>query len=153
VKVIVDTSVWSLALRHSGKEPSVPVLELRALIEDFRVQMLGVIRQELLSGVREKRHFDALEKHLRSFPDVPIATEDHVQAAAYFNLCRSKGVQGSSTDFLICAAAVRNGFSIFTTDRDFESFAEHLPIILHEPEAPRPGLRERPARYAVRRKK
>jgi predicted nucleic acid-binding protein len=45
---------------------------------------------------------------------------------------RSKGIQGSNTDFLICAAAVRRDMAIFTIDKDFLRFAKCLPIVLHE---------------------
>jgi len=51
-------------------------------------------------------------------------------------------VQGSNTDFLICAVAVRNQLAIYTTDKDFSIFAKHLPIILHaarRTEQPVPG--------------
>ncbi len=57
---------------------------------------------------------------------------DYVTAASFFNACRARGVQGSSTDFLICAASVRVGAPIFTSDGDFEGFAGLLPIRLYE---------------------
>jgi predicted nucleic acid-binding protein len=133
MKVIVDTSVWSLALRRGKQSSSRPVQELRNLVQDHRVQMLGPIRQEILSGIRNDTEFRKLQKNLESFPDLPILTEDYVTAARFFNLCRSKGVKGSNTDFLICSVAVRNKFSIYTTDRDFELFFKHLPIVLHKP--------------------
>ena len=132
MKVIVDTSVWSLALRRSSPSDSETVQELRDLIDDHRVQMIGPIRQEILSGIRYKTQFESLAQRLEAFPDQPISTEAYVSAAKMFNLCRSKGVQGSNTDFLICAIAVRNEFSIFTTDKDFELFAEYVPILLHQ---------------------
>ena len=118
MKVIVDTSIWSLALRRDRQNASAPVQELQHLIQDHRVQMIGPIRQEILSGIRHESQFKKLKKHLESFPDLPILTEDYVNAAEFFNLCRSKGIQGSNTDFLICAIAIRNKFSIFTTDKD-----------------------------------
>jgi hypothetical protein len=96
--------------------------------------MLGPIRQEILSGIRNDSQFKKLQRHLESFPDLPIFTEDYVTAARFFNLCRSKGVQGSNTDFIICSVAVRNEFYIYTTDIDFELFSEYLPIVLHKPE-------------------
>ena len=68
---------------------------------------------------------------LRAFPDLEISRDDYEQAAAFHNVCRAKGIQGSNTDFLICAIASRNGFSIFTTDEDFTHFARLLPIALH----------------------
>jgi predicted nucleic acid-binding protein len=95
--------------------------------------MIGPIRQEILSGIRSESQFVKLKKHLESFPDLPVLTEDDVAAAQFFNRCRSEGVQGSNTDFLICAVAVRSMSSIYTTDKDFELFAKHLTIVLHKP--------------------
>ena len=66
----------------------------------------------------------------RAFPDVPITTDDYEQAASFYNLCRARGIQGSNTDFLICAIAARNDFAIFTMDEDFTRFAKVLPIAL-----------------------
>ena len=132
MKVIVDTSVWSLALRRDKDDSPAPVQELRHIIHDHRVQMMGPIRQEILSGIRSKDQFKKLRKHLESFPDLPILTEDYVKAAKFFNHCRSKGIQGSNTDFLICAVAVRNKFSIYTTDKDFDLFSKYIQIVLHK---------------------
>jgi predicted nucleic acid-binding protein len=81
MKVIVDTSVWSIALRRNASESLAPVQELRHLIHDHRVQMIGPIRQEILSGIRSESQFSKLRKHLESFPDLPILTEDYVAAA------------------------------------------------------------------------
>ena len=132
MKIIVDTSVWSLALRRDKQESNKTVHEFRRMIQDHRVQMIGPIRQEILSGIRSESQFKKLQKHLESFPDLPILTEDYVTAAKFFNRCRSKGIQGSNTDFLICAVAVRNSFSIYSTDKDFELFSKHLKIVLHQ---------------------
>jgi len=132
MKVIVDTSVWSLALRRDKQGSFAPVHELRHIIHDHRVQMIGPIRQEILSGIRSESQFKKLQRHLESFPDLPILTEDYVTAAKFFNRCRSKGIQGSNTDFLICAVAVRNKFSIYTTDKDFVLFSKHIQIVLHQ---------------------
>ena len=132
MKVLVDTSVWFLALRRDKQDSPAPVQELRHIIHGHRVQMIGPIRQEILSGIRSESQFKNLRKHLESFPDLPILTEDYVTAARFFNHCRSKGIQGSNTDFLICAVAVRNKFLIYTTDKDFELFSEHIQIVLHK---------------------
>ena len=131
MKVLVDTSIWSLALRRGSDSTSRPVRELRSLIADNRVQMIGPIRQEILSGIRDEAQFKELDVHLSAFPDLPVAAEDHVMAARFFNLCRGKGIQGSNTDFLICAVAVRHRLTIFTADKDFALYAKHLPIVLH----------------------
>jgi len=132
MKVIVDTSVWSLALRRDSPEIAGPVKELGHIIQDHRAQMIGPIRQEILSGIRNESHFKKLRKHLQSFPDLPVLTEDYVTAAEFFNRCRSKGIQGSNTDFLICAMSVRNKCSIYTIDKDFGLFSKHIDIVLHQ---------------------
>ena len=99
MKVLADTSVWSLALRR--KEPDKIVKKLTDLIFESMIVMIGPIRQELLSGISERTVFENLKSKLQSFDDLPITTEDYETAADFFNICRSKGVQGSHIDFLI----------------------------------------------------
>ena len=132
MKVLVDTPIWSLALRRRNRPTDgSATAELASIIQDGRVALIGPVRQELLSGIRERAHFEKVQDHLRAFPDTEIMRDDYEQAAAFFNVCRAKGIQGSNTDFLICAIAVRDGFAVFTTDEDFTHFARLLPITLH----------------------
>ncbi|MDD5760265.1 MAG: PIN domain-containing protein [Desulfobulbaceae bacterium] len=133
MRVLIDTSVWSLALRRNQPADSPVVTELIELIKEVRGQMIGPVRQELLSGIKNQVQFQKLRNHLRAFPDLEVTTRDYESAADFFNICRAKGVQGSNTDFLICAVAVRHNIPIFTTDEDFTLFKIHLPITLHLP--------------------
>jgi len=133
MRVLVDTSVWSLALRRNAPADGPELAELIELIREVRVQMIGPIRQELLCGIRSQAQFRKLREHLRAFPDLELTTRDYEAAAEFFNLCRGKGIQGSNTDFLICAIAARNKIPIFTTDGDFTLYQQHLPIVLHSP--------------------
>jgi hypothetical protein len=133
VKVLVDTPIWSLALRRKHRPENAAIqMELASLIADGRVAMIGAIRQELLSGIKEHAHFDRLRDHLRAFSDIEIRSNDYEEAASFYNLCRAKGIQGSNTDFLICAVAARKKFSIFTADADFAHFARVIPISLYD---------------------
>ena len=130
--MLVDTPIWSLALRRRSRSANdLAAAELASLIQDGRAALIGAVRQELLSGIRERVHFERVREHLRAFPDVEVTRDDYEQAASFFNICRTKGVQGSNTDFLICAIAARDGLAIFTTDADFTHFARMLPITLH----------------------
>ena len=132
MRVLVDTAIWSLALRRRSpavKDPA--TAEFASLIQDGRAALIGPVRQELLSGIRERAHFERVRDHMRAFPDVEITRDDYEQAASFFNICRAKGIQGSNTDFLICAVAARGSYSIFTTDADFRRFAGLLPVMLH----------------------
>lgn len=133
MSVLVDTSVWSLALRRREPQAHAAVAELQALIREARVGIIGAIRQEILSGIREALQFERLRGQLRAFPDLPVEASDHERAAEIFNLCRKQGLQGSNTDFLICAVAERRGLPILTTDQDFHQFAQHLPLEIHAP--------------------
>lgn len=132
MRVLVDTGVWSLSLRRTEGHFHLETEELRRLVMAHMAEIIGPVRQEILSGLRDRSQFSRLENHLDAFPDIPLAGEDFVTAAKFFNLCRSKGIQGSNIDFLICAVAVRCDLAIFTTDGDFRHFAKCLPIVLHE---------------------
>jgi predicted nucleic acid-binding protein len=132
VNVLVDTSVWSLAVRRASQSIHPYAKELAELIRDGRVVIIGAIRQELLSGVKNSKQFVTLRGYLRAFRDVVAETEDFERAAEFYNKCRAKGIQGSNIDFLICAIAVRQELAIFTTDADFHRYARILAIHLHE---------------------
>jgi predicted nucleic acid-binding protein len=131
MKVLADTPVWSAALRRATGEISSLRSELEWLVANGAVAIMGPIRQELLSGIKTHGQFEEVRAALRHFPDVPLQTEDFETAAEYYNTCRCKGVQGSLTDFLICAVAVRRKLEIFTTDGDFQHYRKHLPIALY----------------------
>ena len=130
MKVIVDTPIWSYALRSKQKKFEKYVDEFESLILDQRVLLLGPIRQEVLSGYSDKKKFDKLEEELKCFENTKIVDEDYVIAAKFSNECRKKGVQGSHIDFLICSVASRLDAEIFTTDKDFEHYIKNLPIKL-----------------------
>jgi predicted nucleic acid-binding protein len=132
--VLVDTPVWSLALRRD--KTALASSELRAtqilyrVIEEGRVQLLGSVRQELLSGIREQSQFERLRDYLRDFPDVEVSTEDYENAADASKRCRRAGIASTPVDMLMCAIALRHGWQVFTADRDFAHYARVLPIEL-----------------------
>ena len=105
--------------------------ELRRLITSGRAALVGPIRQEILSGIREPAIFERLRDQLRAFPDETIAPADYERATEFFNTCRSKGLQGSNTDFLLCAVSAGHRMPIFTTDDDFTRYGKVLPLLLH----------------------
>ena len=143
MSVLVDSCVWSLALRRRSPSHEPEVCELQDLVREDEACLLGPIRQEVLSGIRERSQFERLREHLGAFPDLELVTTDHEWAAEYFNRCRARGIQGSHTDFLICAVAQRLEMPILTTDPDFDSYARHLPIKLHRPRGAASWVHER----------
>lgn len=135
MKVLVDTSVWSLALRRKAgdlnRQEQRLTRHLVELIQDDRVVIIGPIRQELLSGIRSSTVFERLKRRLREFDDDVLTSEDHESAAELGNTCRAKGLSGSAIDFLISAVTVRRGLVLFTTDLDFSRYAAAIPLKLH----------------------
>ena len=140
MRVLIDTPIWSLALRRKSQQLSEPqsamVAAWAALVRGKKVVLVGPVRQELLSGVRDVADFDRLCNHLRAFDDEALTVEDYEEAARCFNTCRSAGVAGSNVDFLLCAAAIRRHIPIFTTDADFDRYAKRLPIRRYESRLP-----------------
>ena len=135
--VLVDTSVWSLGLRRQLRDltPLQQRLrsELHELIAAGRARMLGAVRQEILSGVREDTQYRRLRDELRTFLDVSLASEDYEEAARIYNACRATGVAGSGTDYLLCAVALARNWEIFTLDRDFDHYAKAVKVRLYQP--------------------
>lgn len=136
MKVLVDTSIWSLTFRRKkNQNPEELKLkeELIELIREVRTAIMGPIRQELLSGIANKDQYSSLKDKLSAFEDIPVITHDYEVAADFFNQCRQKGIQGSHIDFLICAVSYRNNIPIFTTDKDFEKYSKHIGITFYSP--------------------
>lgn len=131
MKILVDTSVWSVALRKSGVRDEAVIAELGELIREMRIVMIGPIRQELLSGISDEDTYVRLRESIRAFDDLPLGPDCYEFAALLSNRCRKNGVQGSHTDFLICFVALKNGFAIFTLDNDFIQYGKWIDITLH----------------------
>jgi predicted nucleic acid-binding protein len=129
VSVLVDTPIWSLLFRRK-RHASSEVDRLKDLVRKGQAQIIGPIRQEVLSGIRTSDQFTRVRDGLRAFPDVPLEAAHFERAAEFHNICRARGVQGSNTDFLICAVADQGAMQIFTMDKDFTLFAAYLPVNL-----------------------
>ena len=129
---MIDTCIWSFALRRNNDNSIESVQILKNLILDQRVQLIGPIRQEILSGIKSEKQFNTLKSYLSAFPDLPIKTQDYELAAEYFNINRKNGIQGSNTDFLICALSHNYEMPIFTEDKDFKKYAKYIPILIYK---------------------
>lgn len=122
---MVDTNIWSEVFRKT--KPNVIVREvLIELIVNRLVLVCGPVRQELLSGIKESRIFENIKKSMRSFDDIEITTADFEKAAEFNNTCRKNGIQGSHTDFLLCALASKPDITLLTLDKDFEHYSRFV---------------------------
>ena len=121
MKLLADTSVWSLALRRrktaslSTEEKRLAAL-LAEAISDGRVVMIGPIRQELLSGIEEQSQFEKVKNALSAFRGEPLDSSDYEEAARLYNLCRNRGVECGPIDILVAAVAVRHKWQVLAND-------------------------------------
>jgi len=133
--VLVDTSIWSMALRrrtHLNPPEQKLVNTLIDLIKDGKSALIGMIRQEILSGIRDAGTYESLREKLTDLPYVQTGLAEYDMAAEFYNRCVAKGIKASAVDMFICAAAATYQMPIFTTDADFRRYAKHLPVELFQ---------------------
>jgi len=131
-KVLIDTNIWSAFLRRSNEEEKVLRRNFFELVESSRISIIGPIRQEILSGIRDPIRFEKLLEYLDGFIDDEIVTKDYEDAARLQNLCSSKGIASSAIDLLIVAFSVNRGFEIYTRDGDFLRYQQIAHFHLFE---------------------
>ena len=121
MKILIDSCVWLLALRRKNKallseDEQRIVAVLSEAVQNGRVAIIGPVRQEVLSGIKETARFEELRSALEGFPDMPIPTSHYEEAARLFNLCRKRGVECGAVDILLCAVAAKERWSLLTND-------------------------------------
>jgi predicted nucleic acid-binding protein len=133
MKVLVDTSVWSEVLRRKKNIDLTVANTLSKLIKNNEIIIIGPIKQEILSGIKDTKQFENLKTILRAFRGYSIKEIEYEKAVEISNLCRKFGIQGSNADFLICSIAIENNFQIYSLDKDFNNFSNVIPIQLFTP--------------------
>ncbi len=124
--LLVDTSVWSLALRRDARAEGAEVQALRAaLAGNQSVVTTGLILQELLQGFSGPRSRRKIIEKFSALPLIPPDRQDHIEAAELRNRCRRAGVQVGTIDALLIQLCARHDLIMLTTDRDFMLAAKH----------------------------
>lgn len=131
MNVLIDTSIWSLSLRSKSPDAGVSA-KVRQLILEGRAKIIGPIRQELLSGIGNPSQFALLKNRLQAFDDIILQSEHYEHAAEICNQCRSKGIAGSHTDFLMCAVSKMENLAIFSSDKDFNLYSRIIGLSLYK---------------------
>jgi predicted nucleic acid-binding protein len=132
--LLVDTSVWSLALRRDGS-PGQP--EVRALADALAgadaVVTTGLVLQELLQGFNGPRSVAAIVERFQALPLIHPDRQDHIAAAEVRNVCRRSGVQIGTIDALLIQVCGRHDLTLLTTDQDLVHAARYVPVKLWRP--------------------
>jgi len=129
MSLLVDTSVWSLALRRDGEasEPEVHHLK-EALLGSEVVVTTGLVLQELLQGFAGPNAGAQIVERFAALPLLQPDREDHIHAAGLRNTCRQAGVQIGTIDALLAQLCIRHELALLTTDRDFTHVAKHCSL-------------------------
>ncbi len=131
MKILVDTSIWSLALRRPSGVVNEEAILLKTIIEQGEdIYLLGIILQEVLQGIRKSKDFLALKEYFKAFPLIDLTREDYVRAAELRNQLIGKRRQEGTIDVLIASAAISHRCHLFTADKHFTHIAEHSELKL-----------------------
>jgi predicted nucleic acid-binding protein len=131
MRILIDTSIWSLALRRQSVVVNPEAMILKTIIEQGEdIFLLGIILQEVLQGIKNPKDFHVLKDYFDAFPLIEIVREDYIKAAELKNRLMKKGKQISTIDALIASTAISYGCYLFTTDKDFEHIARHSSLKL-----------------------
>jgi predicted nucleic acid-binding protein len=135
VTLLVDTSVWSLALRRDSATDAPEIQALRdALLGADSVVTTGLVLQELLQGFSGPKAGAAIVEQFRALPLLQPDRQDHVAAAEIRNACRRAGVQIGTIDALLIQLCERHEVTLLSTDRDFVHAAKHVAFPLWRPQ-------------------
>src|SRR5574337_643128 len=127
--LLVDTSVWSLALRRDVEAAEPEVQELKeALFGSEVVVTTGLVLQELLQGFSGAKAQTQIIERFAALPLLQPDRDDHISAAALRNSCRQSGVQLGTIDALLAQLAIRHDLTLLTTDKGFTHAAKHCSL-------------------------
>lgn len=127
MSLLVDTSVWSLALRRDAKHTEPEVVAVRNALEGADpVFTTGFVLQELLQGFAGPKARDKIVERFAALGFLQPDREDHIEAAEVRNACRRRGIQLGTIDALLVHLARRYDLVLLSTDRDFRHAAKHI---------------------------
>ncbi len=127
--LLVDTSVWSLALRRDTEATAPEVRQLKdALLGADMVVTTSLVLQELLQGFAGPKARARIIHRFAALPLLQPDRQDHIDAAALRTACRQAGVQLGTIDALIAQLCIRHELTLLTTDRDFSHMARHCRL-------------------------
>jgi predicted nucleic acid-binding protein len=131
-QVLIDTNIWSTFLRRKNSEDQKLRDNIEMLLKENRISLIGPIRQEILTRIRDHNKFLILKEYFEAFEDDQITTETYEKAAQIANDCLKRGIAISAVDATIVSVVVTNGFEIYTKDKDFMRYKTVVPFIEYQ---------------------
>lgn len=128
--ILVDSSVWIDFLGHEVSEAGD---QLESLIRPVnQVVTTGIVLQEVLQGIQNRRSFNLTRELLRGFPLLVPDEETHVRAARIVKTVRARRKKIGTIDALLAALAIQNRIPFFTLDTGFRLIGTHSDLEFFE---------------------
>ena len=129
MNILVDTSVWSLALRRDSPADCQEVFRLKTALQGGEsVFTTGLILQELLQGFNGPKARRRIIETFAALPLIIPERKDHIDAADLRVKLRQRGVQAGTMDVLLAQLCLRHGLSLLSVDKDFLQMRKHVPL-------------------------
>lgn len=132
--LLVDTSVWSLALRRDAPADAPEVQALIGALDGSEIVVTtGLVLQELLQGFSGPKAGAAIVERFSALALVEPGRDDYIAAAEVRNTCRRAGVRIGTVDALIAQLCIASDLTLLTTDLDFSHVAKHCKLRVWAP--------------------
>lgn len=117
-KYIADTTVWIEYFRQKDKV----VDFIDKALDSGCLAIMGPIITELLQGIKSAGESALMLSCIDAIPNIETPMQIWVNAGILSNELRQHGVTLPLADVLIAAAAIENGLTIITYDKQFSYF-------------------------------
>jgi predicted nucleic acid-binding protein len=124
--VLIDTSVWILALRKSP--PPAVKDEVAHLLAENRAAIVPLIRLELLGVTKSLDEFNRLNDRLSALHQISADEANWETAIQLAFKLRQQGKIIPYTDIIIASAAIINNCTLLHCDKHFDLMAENTDL-------------------------
>jgi predicted nucleic acid-binding protein len=131
--VLVDTNVWSEALRRDTPAHTPHIERFRAVLRNGVLATTGVVVQELFQGFHGPKDTSRLRDLVFAAEPITPDLHDHIEASAMYRRSRRQGIQLKTVDALIATMCLRADAELLTLDRDFDHLVEREGLRLWQP--------------------
>ncbi len=118
--IIADTCVWIEFFRNPESELT---LQLKELIKDRKVVMVGMVLAEILQGIRTKKEAGRVKENLKKLAYLEVTWDVWEKAGELSRDLRRRGVTIPLSDMIIASLAIVEGYEVLTVDPHFQ----HVP--------------------------
>lgn len=113
--ILCDSSIY-IGLMRAGQDPR---KVLAPYLLAGRLYNCGVVRAEVLRGMKEERRYEQMEQFFNIIPEIPTDPNRWRKVSELGWKLGRKGKWRSATDITIAACAIRIGATLIIPDQHF----------------------------------